>query len=81
MVLTLVNETAEPQTLRLEGHWARVLHALDDGWDPYWRDALLVGPAKTLHVAFVADNPGRWPLASASPARAAKGLAADFMVA
>lgn len=78
--LTLINETAEPQTLRLEGHWARILHALDDGWDPYWRDALLIGPGRTLHATFVADNPGRWPLASASPERRAKGLAGWFKV-
>jgi FtsP/CotA-like multicopper oxidase with cupredoxin domain len=79
--LTLVNETAEPQTLRLEGHSARILHARDDGWDPYWRDALLIGPGRTLHAAFVADNPGPWPLASASPERRAKGLAGRFKVA
>ena len=78
--LTLVNETAEPQTLRFEGHSARILHALDDGWDPYWRDALLIVPGRTLHAAFVADNPGHWPLASASPERRAKGLAGWFEV-
>jgi FtsP/CotA-like multicopper oxidase with cupredoxin domain len=78
--LTLVNQTAAPQTLRLEGHVARQLHGLDDGWDPYWRDALFVGPGRTLHAAFVADAPGKWPLASASPAARAKGLAAWFQV-
>jgi FtsP/CotA-like multicopper oxidase with cupredoxin domain len=80
VALTLVNERAEPQTLRLEGHLARVLHALDDGWDPYWRDALLIGPGRTLHAAFVADNSGKWPLASASPERRAKGMAGWFEV-
>jgi FtsP/CotA-like multicopper oxidase with cupredoxin domain len=78
--LTLVNNTDEAQTLRLEGHVARQLHGLDDGWDPYWRDALLIGPGKTLHAAFVADNPGRWPLASASPNARAMGLQAWFQV-
>lgn len=80
VTLTLVNQTAEPQTLRLEGHCARILHALDDGWDPYWRDALLIGPGRMLHAAFVADNPGRWPLASASPERRAQGMAGWFEV-
>ncbi len=79
--LTLVNNTREAQTLRLEGHVARVLHAFDDGWDPYWRDTLLIGPGKTIHAAFVADAPGKWPLASASPQRRAKGLAGWFEVA
>ncbi len=74
VALTLVNQTAQPQTLRLEGHVARQLHGLDDGWDPYWRDAMLIGAGKTLHAAFVADISGKWPLASASPERRAKGL-------
>jgi FtsP/CotA-like multicopper oxidase with cupredoxin domain len=78
--LTLVNKTDTAQTLRLEGHVARQLHALDDGWDPYWRDALSIGPGKTLHAAFVADNPGRWPLASASPEARGQGLRAWFQV-
>ena len=51
-----------PQTLRITGHVARLLHSLDDGWDPYWRDIFIMPPAKTVHAAFVADNPGLWPL-------------------
>jgi len=81
VALTLVNETSTPQTLRLEGHVARILHALDDGWDPYWRDALFIAPGRTLHAAFVADAPGRWPLASASEAQRAKGMAGWYAVA
>jgi hypothetical protein len=34
-----------------------------------------------LHVAFVADAPGKWPLASPSPAMRAKGLATWYQVA
>ena len=79
--LALVNNTAQAQTLRLEGHVARPLHALDDGWDPYWRDALLIGAGQTLRVAFVADNPGKWPLAAASPALRAKGMKGWYLVA
>jgi FtsP/CotA-like multicopper oxidase with cupredoxin domain len=78
VALTLVNRTAEPQTLRLEGHAARLLHAFDDGWDPYWRDTLHLPPGGTLHAAFVAGQPGKWPLASASPDSRAKGLKAWF---
>jgi FtsP/CotA-like multicopper oxidase with cupredoxin domain len=78
--LTLVNQTSNAQTLRLEGHVARQLHALDDGWDPYWRDALLIGAGKTLHAAFIAAAPGKWPLASASPERRTKGMKAWFWV-
>ncbi len=80
VTLTIVNKTLDYQTMRLEGHVARQLHSLDDGWDPYWRDALLVGAGKTLHAAFVADMPGKWPLASASPEKRAKGLLTYYVV-
>jgi FtsP/CotA-like multicopper oxidase with cupredoxin domain len=80
VTLTILNKTSTPQTMRLEGHVARQLHALDDGWDPYWRDALLIGAGKTVHAAFVADMAGKWPLASASPEKRAKGLLAYYVV-
>jgi FtsP/CotA-like multicopper oxidase with cupredoxin domain len=80
VTLTIVNKTSTPQTMRLEGHVARQLHALDDGWDPYWRDALLIGAGKTVHAAFVADMAGKWPLASASPEKRARGLLAYYVV-
>ncbi|MDE3175359.1 MAG: multicopper oxidase family protein [Pseudomonadota bacterium] len=80
VALSLVNQTNAAQTLRLEGHVARQLHGLDDGWDPYWRDALSVAPGQTLHAAFVADAPGKWPLASASPERRARGMQAWYLV-
>ena len=80
VTLGLVNRTAYPQTMRLGGHVARLLHALDDGWEPYWRDIFLVPPGKTVHAAFIADNPGKWPIESASPERRNAGLAAWFQV-
>jgi FtsP/CotA-like multicopper oxidase with cupredoxin domain len=80
VTLGVVNKTAYPQTMRLNGHVGRLLHPLDDGWEPYWRDILLVPPGKTVHIAFVADNPGKWPIESASPERCAAGLATWFQV-
>jgi FtsP/CotA-like multicopper oxidase with cupredoxin domain len=80
VTLGLVNKTAHPETMRLNGHVGRLLHPLDDGWEPYWRDILLVAPGKTVHMAFVADNPGKWPIESASPERRAAGLATWFQV-
>ncbi len=80
VTLGLVNKTAFTQTVRLNGHVARLLHALDDGWEPYWRDILTVQPGKAIHAAFVADNPGKWPIESASPERRASGLATWFQV-
>ena len=45
--------------MHVHGHAMRLLHDLDDGWEPYWRDAVLVPEGKTKHAAFVADNPGK----------------------
>jgi FtsP/CotA-like multicopper oxidase with cupredoxin domain len=58
--LGLVNRTASVQSLHLHGHHVRILHPLDDGWEPYWRDTMLILPGKTARIAFVADNPGKW---------------------
>lgn len=78
--LGFVNRTAFPQTLHAHGHVMRLLHPLDDGWEPYWRDSVIVPEGKTSRIAFLADNPGRWLIASTSPERQAAGLAAWFEV-
>jgi FtsP/CotA-like multicopper oxidase with cupredoxin domain len=80
VTLALVNATPTTQTMRLGGHVARLLHALDDGWEPYWRDVFIVAPGRTVRLAFVADNPGKWPIASATPASRAAGLCGWFQV-
>ena len=36
-VFALANKTAFVQALRLWGRVARLLHSMDDGWEPYWR--------------------------------------------
>jgi FtsP/CotA-like multicopper oxidase with cupredoxin domain len=51
-----------------------------DGWEPYWRDTILIQPGRTAHIAFVADNPGKWPLESAIPEHRAAGVGAWFLV-
>jgi FtsP/CotA-like multicopper oxidase with cupredoxin domain len=79
-VFALANKTAVVQALRLWGHVARLLHSMDDGWEPYWRDTILIQPGRSAHVAFVADNPGKWPLESAIPEHRAAGVAAWFQV-
>ena len=76
VTLGYVNKTAVTQAIGLGGHVGRLLHALDDGWEPYWRDTILIAPGKTVHVAFVADNPGKWPIGSAIPEHRSAGLAA-----
>jgi FtsP/CotA-like multicopper oxidase with cupredoxin domain len=79
-VFALANKTPVVQAIRLWGHVARLLHSMDDGWEPYWRDTFLIQPGRTAHVAFVADNPGKWPLESAIPEHRAAGAGAWFQV-
>ena len=79
-VLALANKTEVVQAIRLWGHVARLLHSMDDGWEPYWRDTILIQPGRTAHVAFVADNPGKWPLELAIPEHRAAGVGTWFQV-
>jgi FtsP/CotA-like multicopper oxidase with cupredoxin domain len=79
-VFALANKTAVVQAIRLWGHVARLLHSMDDGWEPYWRDTILIQPGRTAHIAFIADNPGKWPLESAIPEHRAAGVGAWFQV-
>jgi FtsP/CotA-like multicopper oxidase with cupredoxin domain len=64
VVLAVHNRTAFPQPLHLHGHVVRLLHPMDDGWEPYWLDTLQVPEGRTTRVAFLPDNPGRWCLGS-----------------
>ncbi len=80
VTLAFNNRTDLVQQMHLHGHVFRLLHDLDDGWDPYWRESVLVGAGKTKHVAFIADNPGRWAIESLVLDRQATGLAGYFVV-
>jgi FtsP/CotA-like multicopper oxidase with cupredoxin domain len=78
--LAFVNHTAAVQQMRVHGHVLRLLHDLDDGWEPYWRDTVLVPEGKTKHAAFVADNPGKWAIECSIAGRQAAGMATWFLV-
>lgn len=80
VVLALSNKTAFPQVLHIHGHVVRYLHPLDDGWEPYWLDTLLVPENQTLRVAFIADNPGKWLIGSGVLERLDTGLSTWFEV-
>lgn len=58
--LGFVNKSATAQLLHVHGHALRNVHLFDDGWDPYWRDSVIVPEGRTVRTAFVADNPGKW---------------------
>ncbi|MGA3303533.1 MAG: multicopper oxidase family protein [Methylovirgula sp.] len=60
VTLGLVNKTAALVQMSVHGHALRLLHDLDDGWEPYWRSRVVVPEGRTKRVAFLADNPGKW---------------------
>lgn len=74
VVLTVNNRSPIPQPLHLHGHVFRLLHPYDDGWDPYFLDIVQVPEGRTSRLAFVADNPGKWLLASSVLERFDAGL-------
>ncbi len=80
VALGLINKTLFEQVIHVQGHVMRLLHDLDDGWEPYWRDSVIAPAHATKHVAFVADNPGRWLVCSAVQDHFTNGLAAWFEV-
>lgn len=80
VTLAFVNKTRTAQQMHVHGHVFRVLHDLDDGWDPYWRESILIGPGRTKHVAFIADNPGKWAIESLTLDRQVSGMATWFEV-
>lgn len=80
VVLALINRTSWLQTLHLHGHVCRMLHGLDDGWEPYWLDTISIAAGQTLRVAFVADNPGRWLIGSTVLERLDTGMSCWFEV-
>ena len=80
VVLALRNETAFPQSLHLHGHVFRLLHPLDDGWEPYWLDTFQLLEGRTARIAFQADNPGRWLISATVLERFDAGLWTSFEV-
>ncbi len=80
VTLGFTNKTGFIQQMHVHGHVLRLLHDLDDGWEPYWRDSVLIPEGRSKHVAFIADNPGKWAIESSMTDRAASGLATWFEV-
>jgi hypothetical protein len=70
----LVNRTDQNQPITLCGQVVRQLHAFDDGWEPCWRNHVVVPASKTLRLAFVPMVAGRWRIESGNAALAARGL-------
>ena len=80
VTLAFINKTAFLQQMHVHGHSIRLLHDLDDGWEPYWRDCVIIPEGRTKHIAFVADNPGKWLIESLIAERQAAGMLTWFEV-
>jgi FtsP/CotA-like multicopper oxidase with cupredoxin domain len=64
-VVAITNRSNWPQVITTHGHVFRVLHALDDGWEPFFLDTVVVPENRTVRIAMIADNPGKWLIRSA----------------
>ncbi len=80
IVLSIANRTAVSQVIHVHGHNFRLLHAFDDGWEPYFLDTLFIGEGKTALISFVADNPGKWAIRSSILEHFEGGVATWFEV-
>jgi FtsP/CotA-like multicopper oxidase with cupredoxin domain len=80
VTLGFINKTDFILAPRPHGFAVRLLHDLDDGWEPYWRNGVVVPPQKTKHVAFLADSPGKWALHDDILDHESAGLATWFEV-
>jgi FtsP/CotA-like multicopper oxidase with cupredoxin domain len=80
VVLAIKNTTPATQVLHLHGHVFRLLHPFDDGWEPYFLDTMQVPENRTVRIAFQADNPGKWLIASTVLERFDTGLWTWFEV-
>lgn len=80
MVLAVNNTTPVVQPIHLHGHVFRLLHPFDDGWEPYFLDTLQIPEGRKVQIAFLADNPGKWLIASTVLERFDTGLWTWFEV-
>lgn len=64
VTLGLGNKGAAASAVHLHGQVMRILHPLDDGWQPYWVNGVVVKPDETVYVAFIAETPGKWLIES-----------------
>jgi FtsP/CotA-like multicopper oxidase with cupredoxin domain len=80
VTLAVTNKTAFVQVLHVHGHAFRLLHPLDDGWEPYWLDTVQIPEGRTLRIAFRAEAPGKWLMSSGVAERFDAGLWTWFEV-
>ncbi len=80
VVIAISNRTIWTQVVHIHGHSCRLLHPLDDGWEPYWTDNAQIPEGRTMRFAFRADSPGKWLISSGVVERFDAGLWTWFEV-
>jgi len=80
VTLGVVNRSGVALAMHVHGQCMRLLHDLDDGWEPYWRNGVIIPPGKTKHAAFLAESPGKWAIHDDILEHEAGGLATWFEV-
>ena len=81
VILTVDNISRSPHVLHIHGHAARLIELAGRPIDaPVWRDTFLVRPVEPAKILFIADNPGKWLIASTLPRIFDEGLKAWFEV-
>ena len=76
--LGFANKSDVAISMHVHGFCMRLLHDLDDGWEPYWRNSVIVAKGARKHVALLADAPGKWAIHCDVADHEAAGLAAWF---
>ncbi len=80
VTLTIRNAGQRPMIFRLQGHHARLLDRLDDGWKPYWVDTLPIRSGTTERLAFLAEFSGKYRIETSPLAWDAPRLTASYVV-
>jgi FtsP/CotA-like multicopper oxidase with cupredoxin domain len=81
VAITVDNITRSPHVLHIHGHAARLFEESGRAVpSPVWRDTLVAFPLKPAKILFIADNPGKWLIASAVAEHRRAGLASWFEV-
>lgn len=69
------NKSAAALSMHVHGQAMRLLHDLDDGWEPYWRNAVIVPRHARKIVALLPQAPGKWAVRCDIADHEAAGLA------
>lgn len=75
MSIAFINKSATALAMHVHGQAMRLLHDMDDGWEPYWRNAVIVPRHARKIVALAPQAPGKWAVRCDIADHEAAGLA------